>query len=67
MSTAASPSAAGNIDFTVPSELRELLDRVRAYVEEDVLPAEAEAEDTARLLERAVRGQSTRSACGDLT
>ena len=33
------------IDFTIPPDLRDLLDRVRAYVEEDVLPAEAEIED----------------------
>ena len=33
------------IDFTIPSDLRDLLDRVRAYVTEDVLPAEAEIED----------------------
>jgi acyl-CoA dehydrogenase len=33
------------IDFTVPSELQELVGRVRAYVSEDVLPAEAEIAD----------------------
>jgi acyl-CoA dehydrogenase len=33
------------IGFTIPPDLRDLLDRVRAYVEEDVLPAEAEIED----------------------
>jgi acyl-CoA dehydrogenase len=38
------------LDFTLPDELRELLDRVRAYVEEDVLPAEAEIADPADLL-----------------
>jgi acyl-CoA dehydrogenase len=33
------------IDFTIPSELHELVQRVRAYVEEDVLPAEATTQD----------------------
>src|SRR5919108_564193 len=38
------------LDFTLPPELRDLLDRVRAYVEEDALPAEAEVADPADLL-----------------
>jgi acyl-CoA dehydrogenase len=38
------------IDFTVPPELEELLGRVRAYLDEDVLPAEAEIEDPADVL-----------------
>ena len=38
------------LDFTLPAELRDLLDRVRAYVEEDALPAEAEIEDPADVL-----------------
>jgi acyl-CoA dehydrogenase len=33
------------IDFTIPSELEELRARVRAFVEDDVLPAEATAWD----------------------
>lgn len=33
------------IDFTVPAELQELLDRVKAYISEEVLPAEAEIAD----------------------
>jgi acyl-CoA dehydrogenase len=33
------------IDFTVPGELQELLDRVKAYISEEVLPAEAEIAD----------------------
>jgi acyl-CoA dehydrogenase len=33
------------IDFTVPDELQELLGRVKAYISEDVLPAEAEIAD----------------------
>jgi acyl-CoA dehydrogenase len=33
------------IDFTIPPELRELVQRVRAYVEEDVLTAEATTGD----------------------
>ncbi len=44
MSTAAA-SPDGAIDFTVPPHLRSLLARVRAFVEEDVLPAESEIED----------------------
>jgi acyl-CoA dehydrogenase len=35
------------IDFTVPDHLRDLVERVRAYVEQDVLPAEAELSDVA--------------------
>jgi acyl-CoA dehydrogenase len=35
----------GTIDFTIPPDLRDLLDRVRAFIEEDVLPAESEIED----------------------
>ena len=35
----------GTIDFTIPPDLRDLLDRVRAFIDEDVLPAEAEIED----------------------
>ena len=38
------------LDFTLPAELRDLLDRVRAYVEEVALPAEAEIADPADLL-----------------
>lgn len=33
------------IDFTVPGELQELLDRIKAYISEDVLPAEGEIAD----------------------
>jgi acyl-CoA dehydrogenase len=33
------------IDFTVPAELQELLGRVKAYIAEDVLPAESEIAD----------------------
>jgi acyl-CoA dehydrogenase len=40
------PSApTGTIDFTVPPELAELLARVRAFIEQDVLPAEREIAD----------------------
>ena len=45
MSTPLAPPTDGVIDFTVPPELKELLARVRAFVEEDVLPAESEIED----------------------
>lgn len=40
--TAAAAPAAPTIDFRVPPELAELLERVRAYIAEDVIPAEAE-------------------------
>ena len=39
------------LDFTLPPELRDLLDRVRAYVEEEALPAEADVADPADLLQ----------------
>ena len=35
----------GTIDFTIPPDLRDLLERVRAFIDEDVLPAESEIED----------------------
>jgi acyl-CoA dehydrogenase len=38
------------LDFTLPDDLSELLARVRAYVEEDVLPAEPDVADPADLL-----------------
>ena len=38
------------LDFTLPPELRDLVDRVRAYVEEEALPAEAEIADPADVL-----------------
>jgi alkylation response protein AidB-like acyl-CoA dehydrogenase len=38
------------LDFTLPPELGDLIDRVRAYVEEDALPAEAEIADPAHVL-----------------
>jgi acyl-CoA dehydrogenase len=41
----ASPATPGTIDFTIPPDLRDLLDRVRAYIAEDVLPAEPEIAD----------------------
>ena len=36
--TATMPST-GTIDFTVPPDLQDLLERIRAYIAEDVLPA----------------------------
>jgi acyl-CoA dehydrogenase len=45
----AATSAAG-IDFTIPPELRDLLERVRAYIAEDVLPAEREIADPTDVL-----------------
>ena len=50
MSTTAAPTTGSTIDFTIPEELRELLDRVKAYIAEDVLPAESEIEDPADVL-----------------
>ncbi len=44
MSQSSSPPIEG-IGFTVPPELRDVLDRVRAFVHEDALPAEAEVGD----------------------
>jgi acyl-CoA dehydrogenase len=38
------------LDFTLPPDLKDLLDRVRAYVEEDVLPAEGDVTDPTDLL-----------------
>jgi acyl-CoA dehydrogenase len=38
------------LDFTLPPDLSDLLDRVRAYVQEDVLPAEPDVADPADLL-----------------
>ena len=45
MTTASAPAAPGGLDFTIPPDLREVLDRVRAFVDEEVLPAEAEIAD----------------------
>ncbi len=42
--------AAMALDFTLPPELADLLDRVRAYVAEDVLPAEGDVTDPTDLL-----------------
>jgi acyl-CoA dehydrogenase len=39
-----------SIDFTVPPELRKILDEVRRFVAEDALPAEAEIDDPTDLL-----------------
>ncbi|WP_205695802.1 acyl-CoA dehydrogenase family protein [Conexibacter sp. SYSU D00693] len=49
-SPTAAPPGAGTIDFTIPAELQELLGRIRAYIEEDVLPAEQEIADPADVL-----------------
>ncbi|MGK2936403.1 MAG: acyl-CoA dehydrogenase family protein [Solirubrobacteraceae bacterium] len=38
------------MDFTIPADLRDVLDRVRAFVDEEVLPAEAEVTDLDDLL-----------------
>jgi acyl-CoA dehydrogenase len=38
------------LDFTLPDDLEDLLARIRAYVEEDVLPAEPDVADPADLL-----------------
>jgi acyl-CoA dehydrogenase len=43
-------TSAASIDFTIPPELRDLLERVRAYIAEDVLPAEREIADPTDVL-----------------
>jgi acyl-CoA dehydrogenase len=45
VSTTAPPFTDGVIDFTVPPELKELLARIAAYIDEEVLPAESEIAD----------------------
>jgi acyl-CoA dehydrogenase len=50
VSTAAHAPTAGAIDFTIPPELQGLLSRIKAYIAEDVLPAEGEIADPADLL-----------------
>jgi acyl-CoA dehydrogenase len=50
MSSAPTSSAPGGIDFTVPAELQELLQRIDAFIQEDVLPAELEIEDPQDIL-----------------
>jgi acyl-CoA dehydrogenase len=42
--------ATGTIDFTIPADLRDLLERIRAYIAEEVLPAELEIEDRTDVL-----------------
>ena len=48
------------IDFTVPAELQELLDRVKAYISEDVLPGRGQRSPTPTTCSR--RGTSS-SGC----
>jgi acyl-CoA dehydrogenase len=50
VSTTAPAPTPGAIDFTVPPELQELLGRVKAYIDEDVLPAEADIADPEDIL-----------------
>jgi len=45
MTTPAAPTTPGVIDFTVPPDLQDLLDRVDAFIQEDVLPAELQITD----------------------
>lgn len=45
------PPADGVIDFRIPPHLRDVLDRARAYLVEDVLPAETQIADPHDLLE----------------
>jgi acyl-CoA dehydrogenase len=40
-----SDAPSGTIDFTIPTELRELVERVREFIEEEVYPAEVEVKD----------------------
>jgi len=46
-STLATPAV---IDFTVPAEVQAILDRVREFIEEDVLPAESQITDRTDIL-----------------
>ena len=48
--TTTAPPASGTIDFTIPPELASLLERVRAYIAQDVLPAEREIADPTDVL-----------------
>ncbi|HYF27904.1 MAG TPA: acyl-CoA dehydrogenase family protein [Baekduia sp.] len=41
----ATAGTTGTIDFTIPPDLAAILERVRAFVDEEALPAEAEIED----------------------
>jgi acyl-CoA dehydrogenase len=50
VSSPTTSSAPGGIDFTVPAELQELLQRIDAFIQEDVLPAELEIEDPQDIL-----------------
>lgn len=50
MSATVADLTEGSIDFRVPPRLRPVLDTVRRYVEEDVLPAEREVTDPHDLL-----------------
>ena len=45
MTTASTTPATGAIDFTVPPDLQDLVGRVKDYIREDVLPAEARIAD----------------------
>jgi acyl-CoA dehydrogenase len=45
VSTITSAPTAGAIDFTVPPELADLLAQIRAFIAQDVLPAEADIAD----------------------
>jgi acyl-CoA dehydrogenase len=42
--------ATGSIDFTIPTDLEDLLGRIRSYIAEDVLPAEREIVDRTDIL-----------------
>jgi acyl-CoA dehydrogenase len=46
----ASPPETATLGFAIPENLRDLVERVRAYVQEDVLPEEAEIADPADVL-----------------
>jgi acyl-CoA dehydrogenase len=48
--TATAAPPLGTIDFTVPPDLQELLDRIRAFITDDVYPAEREIADPADVL-----------------
>lgn len=42
--------ATGSIDFTIPPDLADLLERIRSYIAQDVLPAEREIVDRTDIL-----------------
>ncbi|MCW2967693.1 MAG: Acyl-CoA dehydrogenase, partial [Solirubrobacteraceae bacterium] len=46
----AATTGTGTIDFTIPPDLADLLARIRAYIEEEVFPAELQIADREDIL-----------------